>query len=86
MNLQRGRRTAISPILSEPPDLVTAQKTGRRKTLAVAAHVTVGADKSLLPIPVNKHIDGIVDLLNDGINSHSGESGIRFGSKLEYLE
>ncbi len=40
----------------------------------VVAHVTVAADKSLLPIPVNKHIDGIVDLLNDGITSHSGES------------
>ena len=28
VNLQRGRWTAISLILSEPPDLVTAQKTG----------------------------------------------------------
>jgi hypothetical protein len=32
----------------------------------------------LLPNPVNKHIDGVVGLLNDGITSHSGESGIRF--------
>ena len=28
VNLQRGRWTAISLILREPPDLVTAQKTG----------------------------------------------------------
>ena len=50
------------------------------------AQATVAADKGLLPIPVNKHIDWVVGLLNDGITSHSGESGIRFGSKLEYLE
>jgi hypothetical protein len=36
----------------------------------------------LLPIPVTKHIDGVGDLLNDGITLHSRESGIRFGSQL----
>jgi hypothetical protein len=48
----------------------------------VAAQATVAADKILLPIPVTKHIDGVGGLLNDGITSHSGESGIRFGSQL----
>lgn len=48
----------------------------------MAAQATVAADKMLLPIPVNKHIDGVVDLPNDGITSHSGESGIRSGSQL----
>ena len=48
----------------------------------VAAQATVAADKILLPIPVTEHIDGVGGLLNDGITSHSGESGIRFGSQL----
>jgi hypothetical protein len=52
----------------------------------VAAQATVAADKILLPIPVTQHIDGIGGLPNDGISSHSGESGIRFGSQTEYLE
>ena len=47
----------------------------------VAAQATVAADKILLPIPVTKHIDGVGRLLNDGITSHRGESGIRFGSQ-----
>ena len=48
----------------------------------VAAQATVAADKILLPIPVAKHIDGVGGVLNDGITSHRGESGIRFGSQL----
>jgi hypothetical protein len=48
----------------------------------VAAQTTVAADKILLPIPVTNHIDGVGGLLNDGITLHSGESGIRFGSRL----
>jgi hypothetical protein len=49
------------------------------RQLTRGLQATVAADKSLLPIPVNKHIDAVVGLLNDGITSHSGESGIRFG-------
>ena len=48
----------------------------------VAAQATVAADKILQPIPVRKHIDEVGGLLNDGITSHRGESGIRFGSQL----
>ena len=48
----------------------------------VAAQATVAADKMLQPIPVTKHIDRVGGLLNDGITSHSSESGFRFGSQL----
>jgi hypothetical protein len=48
----------------------------------VAAQATVATDKTLLPIPVTAHIDEVGGLLNDGITSHGGESGIRFGSQL----
>jgi hypothetical protein len=33
-----------------------------------------------LPIAVTDHIDSVDSSLNDGIISHSGESGIGFGS------
>ena len=39
-------------------------------------------DKIFLRIPVTKYIDGVLGLLNDGITSHDGEFGIRFGSQL----
>ena len=52
----------------------------------VAGQATVAADKLLLPIPVAKHIDGTGGLLNDGITSHSGESGIPVRIPTEYLE
>jgi hypothetical protein len=37
------------------------------RQLTRGLQATVAADKSLLPIPVNKHIDAVVGLLNDGI-------------------
>ena len=79
-------RTLDCACRAAPERIVHAGRICRATADVVAAQATVAGDKILRTIPVVGDNDGVGGLLNDGITTHSGESGIRFGSPTEYLE